>query len=251
MLLSRYKKLGVLFSILCMSVSLVGCGDKTISNQKKEIKQLKATIESQKATINQLNEDIKGLGITEVKYDSSLKEVEGSKVPIFETIDGKLVFPTKLEMPNSKEAVNNSNIMVGNKYKFTPSNNWLMRLQGSTLELSHPSKVWGNMKAISITEPVSTDILKTLLQGFYKKFPATTITYRDIFIDGRNAGMMSKAPITVDDKPYMVNVGVIQKGEFAMLLLFASEEDGTGVQQELIDLLISSGFYGDYKISLE
>lgn len=251
MLISKYKKIGVLTAIACMSVSLIGCGDKTVMKQKAEIKQLKATIESQTATISQLNEDIKGLGITEVKHDSSLKEVEGSKVPVFETIDGKIVFPTKLEMPNSTEAANNSNIMIGNKYKFTPSNNWMMRLQGSTLELSHPSKVWGNMKAITIANELPSDMLKTLLQGFYKKFPATTITYRDVFIDGRNSGMMSKAPITVDDKPYVVNVGVIQKGEYAMLLLFASEEDGTGVQQELIDLLISSGQYGDYKISLE
>lgn len=250
-MLKRYKRLAILSALLCVSVSMVGCGDKTISSQRKEIKNLKATIESQKATINQLNKDIEGLGITEVQHDSSLKEVEGSKVPIFETIDGKIVFPTRLDMPNASEAANNSNVLVGDKYKFKPSTNWVMRLQGSTLELSHPSKVWGNLKAISIAEPLPKDTLKQLLQGFYKDFPGTTITYRDIFIDGRNAGMLSRAPITVDDKPFVVNAGVIQKGEYAMLILFAQEEDGSGVQQELVDLLISSGHYGDYKISLE
>lgn len=246
-----YKKLLVVTMIAGLTVPIVGCGDKTVSKQRKEIKSLESVVEKQKAEIQQLKNDIKGLGITEHDVDSSLKIVEGSKVPVFETIEGKIVFPTKLEMPNASESVNNSYVLVGDKYKFTPSNNWVMRLKGSTLEVNHPSKAWGNMKAIKIVEPVALPTLKTMLQAFFKGFPSTTITYREVFIDGKNAGLIAKAPIKVDEKPYYVNVGVIQKGEYAMLLLFASEDDGTGVQQEFIDLLLSSGYYGDYKISLE
>ncbi len=243
------KKLAVMVMVL-MVLPLTGC-DKQIAKQKKEIKALKETIVKKDAQIAQLNKDIEGLGITELKKDTSLREVEGSKVPKFETIDGKIVFPTKLEMPNATEAVNHSYIQVGDKFRFSPSNNWQLRMQGSTLEVSHPLKIWGNIKAINMPEEVAQEPLKNMLQAFFKKFPATTISYREVFIDGRNAGMIAKAPLTVDEKPFVVNVGVIQKGEYALLVLMAYEDNQTGAQQEMLDLLLSSGLYGDYKITLE
>lgn len=241
------KKLKATTLLMLMLCPVVGCGKEKVT----ETDVLEQTIAKQKEQIAQLESDIKNMQITENKVETSLREVEGSKVPTFETIEGKIVFPIKLEMPNATEAANVSNVLVGTKYRFSPSNNWLLRLKGATLEVNHPSKVWGNIKAVSIKETVSKEILHKLLQGFFKGFPATTITYREVYIDSKNAGMIAKAPIKVDDKPYVVNVGIIQKGEYGLLLLFAHEEDGTGVQQELIDLLLGSGKYGEYAITLE
>ncbi|HBG5344023.1 TPA: hypothetical protein KQG29_001387 [Clostridioides difficile] len=245
----NYKSI-ILITTLLSSFLFTGC-DRKVSQLKQENKKLNQNIESKDRVIEQLKRDIQGLKITEESPTTSLRAIEGSSVPEFVTIDGKIEFPTRLEMPNSTEAVNNSYILLGNKYKFIPSNNWLIKLQGNTLECSHPSKVWGNLKAIGMKEEIPKDVLKEMLKSFFNSFPSTKITYRETFIDGRNAGLIANAPITVDKKPYFINVGVIQKGEYGVLILFAYEDNKSGVQQELIDLLISSGMYADYKISLE
>ncbi|MFL8710813.1 hypothetical protein Q3304_08605 [Clostridioides sp. GD02377] len=249
--MEKKKKTIILITTLLSScVLFTGC-DKRVSQLKSENKKLNQNIESKDRIIGQLQKDIRGLKITEESPTTSLRSVEGSSVPEFVTIDGKIEFPTRLEMPNSTEAVNNSYILLGNKYRFVPSNNWLVKLQGNTLDCSHPSRVWGNLKAIGMKEEIQKDVLKEMLKSFFNSFPATNITYREAFIDSRNAGLIANAPITVDKKQYAVNVGVIQKGEYGVLILFVYEDDKSGVQQELIDLLISSGSYADYKISLE
>lgn len=240
--------------ILCVSVlcsALSGCSAATVLEKNKEIEQKDEQINNLQDEIAQLRVDIKNLSVTEVSPETSLKEVEGTEVPVFETIDGKIKFPNTLQLPNSKFDVNNSYVMVGSRFRFNPSNNWLMRLKGTSLEFSHPSKLWGTIKAVSITEPMPFESMQPLLQNFFNGFPATTITYRKVFIEDAISGLIAKANLTVDGKPHVVNVGFVQRGEFAVLILFDFEDDNSGVQQELIDLLISSGTFGESKLKLE
>lgn len=240
------KKWFVVFLTLVICSSfLVGC------EGKKEIENLRKTVTALEEENKQLKEKLAGMNISEVIPESSLREVEGSTVPEFQTIDGKIKFPNKLEVSNSKDDVNNSYVRVGSVFNFYPSNNWIIKLDGSTLELSHPSKVWGRVKAISVEESVPEENMRGLLQKFYNKFPATTVSYRKVFMDDRVVGMLSRAEIKVDKKPYIINVGFAVRGDYGVLFLFAYEKGESTVQQELVDLFISSGTYSDAKISLE
>lgn len=245
----RLKGLVAVSLIMCSALSM-GCSKNEIA-QKKKIEQLEATIEAKDEEISSLKKDMNNLTITEVLPETSLREVEGSTVPTFETIDGKIKFPNSLVVPNSNEDINNSYVQVGTKFKFTPSSNWLYSLKGATLNVNHPSKVWGSIKAISVADLVLEADMQPMLQKFFEGFPGTTITYRKVFIEDRISGMIAKSAIPVDGKEYMLNVGFVQRGEYGILLLFAYEDDKSGVQQELIDLLLSSGVYGDESIKLE
>lgn len=247
----KAKKLLVVVGLTLTTTTLSGCSIGTWFNQSKQISQYEAQIENQSNQIKTLQSQLDNLQITEVTPETSLKQIEGAEVPTFETIDGALKFPNAIQVPNSGEDINNSNVMVGSMFRFVPSNNWVMRMRGTTLEFSHPTKVWGSIKSVSITDPMPANDMQPVLQGFFNTWPKTTIRYRKVFIEDNVAGMIASADLTINDKPSVVNVGFIQRGDYAVLVLFQFEKQEGGVQQELVDLLLSSGTFADSKIKLE
>ena len=178
---------------------------------------LRNNIESLEEEISELEDAVADTTVQEVIKESSLQTVEGSLVPEFVSIDDKVIFPNKLELPDSNDDINNSNIMVGSKFKFIPSNNWIIKMQGATLYMSHPSKINGVLRSVSIAEAIKDeDEMKQLIQDFFVGFPSTTISYRKVFLGDKVAGMQGVANIEVDGKASVVTVGFAQKSENAI-----------------------------------
>jgi hypothetical protein len=248
--MNKYVKKVVVVGLLSVALlNLTGC---EYANLKKEIKSQKAVIESLEAEGLDLQAQKDGLTVTEVINDTSLYTVDGATIPTFQTVEGKVKFPNKLTLPNSTQDINNSHIMIGSMFKYNPSDNWLVRMNGATLEVNHPAAIWGNIKSIVVTgDALTEEQMKPILQGFFNKFPATTIEYRRIYMADLVIGMMATANIVVDKKPHVVNVGLMTRGEYGQIFLMDYADNKTGVQQELIDLLLSSGSFGDEKITLE
>jgi hypothetical protein len=242
----KSRLIGLSSAAVILTAVLSGCGD-----QSDTIKSLEAQNEALQSQINVLSTQADNMTVTEVTPDSSLYIVEGSGVPTFQTIDKMLKFPNKLTIDDSKDDVNNSNVRVGSMFQYTPSNNWQMKLDGATLNVGHPSSIWGSIKAITVADRVPEANMQAMLQGFFKGFPKTTISYRKVFIDDSVVGMIAKAEITVDKKPYIVNAGFMTRGDYGQLMLFSYKNTNAGVQQELVDLLISSGTFGSSKVKLE
>jgi hypothetical protein len=242
------RSLSVALSIIMLGVILSGCGNK---DNSAEVKELKGQIEGLTAQNTALQSQLSGMAVTEVTPETSLKTIEGSDIPTFGTIDGKINFPNKLMLPNSKDDINNSNIMVGSRFKYTPSSNWLTKMNGATLDLTHPAKIWGSIRSVAVKEVITEVAMQPLLKTFFSGFPATTITYRKIFMSDRVSGMLATANMVVDKKPYVTTVGFLTRGEIGQLYIFTYEDNKSGVQQELIDLLIGTATNGETKISIE
>lgn len=241
------KIFGVLVFII-VSLLLSACGSK---EKDKIIEDLRSQVQELQEENEDLQARLDSMTIMEVSPETSLREVETSDVPVFEKIDGKIVFPNKLELPDSADDVNDSFIRVGSRFTLVPSNNWQMVLTGTNLELSHPMKIWGRVKAVAVKEPVPEKDMQGLLQKFFKGFPSTTVSYRKLFMDERVTGMLASADIKVDNKPYNLNVGFVTRGENGLLFLFTYEITDKGVQQELIDLLLGTVRYGDVYLKLQ
>ena len=163
----RIKK--VLLVLLIMSLiilNLTGCTAGTILKKNKEIKNLEKQIEALQEQNKKIQEEMADTTVKEVSRETSLQDVEGKNVPEFVTLDGKIIFPNKITHPTAREDVNNSYIQIGSRFRFTPSDNWLTRLDGTTLDVTHPSKIWGKLQAIAIKEPIAIEDVKTLLQSF-------------------------------------------------------------------------------------
>lgn len=232
-----------------LATSLTACGDP--EGYKKQIEELKLENEGLYTQIDSLNALLGGMQITEQALQTSLQSIEGKEVPEFVTIENAINFPNTLHYPESTEDINNSNVMVGSRYQYSPSSNWLVRVNGTTLELNHPAKIWGKIKAFTSQTEILEEEMKANLQSFFTGFPATNIEYRRIYIDERISGMIATAPITVDGKKHVVTVGFAIRSELGQLYMFNYEDNESGVQQELIDLLIASGMYSSSKLILE
>lgn len=251
--MKRLSKYSLIFVLISVMLVLTSCGDKTkeINEYKAQIEALEGQVESLQNIKASLEQQMQDLTIQEVVPESSLRKVEGTRVPVFETIDGVIKFPNALILPDSKDDVNNSNIRVGSRYTVAPSSNWMLSLNGVTLNASHPSKIWGSVKAVTTKEAVLEAEMQPILQSFFDGFPATTISYRKIFIEDRVTGMLASAPLVIDGKDYTINVGFSSRGENAILMLFAYEHENVGVQQELVDLLIRSMRFNESNLKLE
>lgn len=244
--MGKRKKLALL-GVTAAMLFLVGCSDKAQS-----IKALEKQVESLTAENSDLRAVNAGMSVTETLLESSLQAIEGSVVPEFLTIDNQIVFPNKLNLPESKDDVNNSKIQVGSMFTFIPSNNWMTKVEGSTLHFTHSSKIWGKIKAVNFDYKAPEEAqFRSILQSFFKNFPATNVTYRKAYMGTWQSGLIAKAEITVDKKPHVINIGFAISGKHAVLFMFDFEDNKTGVQQELIDLLISSGTDGASSIKLE
>lgn len=224
-------------------LSLAGCGDDTEALQK-EIK----TLRSQN---NQLMQAQSDNAITENSIDSSLRQIEETGNFEFFKQEDKLIFPDALVIPDSSVGVSDSNVRVGASYNFSPSDNWLVKIKGSTVDFSHPANVWGSIKSVSVDETVAPDMYKPIIQKYFSRFPKTTITYRSLFIEEYELGVLASAKLVVDKKDHVVNVGFITRGEAGVLFMFDFEDNKTGIQQELVDSLIGSGMLGDSKIKID
>lgn len=239
------KFISLLSVILVISVLLTACGGK------EELEVLQQENAYLKQRVDELTAQIGTSTITESVVENSVRQVDGENRLRFEKIEGALVFPNSLTLPNSKDDVNNSYIQIGTFFRYKPSNNWVTRLSGTTLELSHPSKISGVIKSISVKERILEGDMQGLLQSFYKGFPSTTVKYRKIYIEDLLVGMTSTADIDVEGKPHTVNVGFVNYGETGILFLVQNEKNETGVHQELIDTMLKSIAYMDRNLILE
>lgn len=235
-----------------------------------EVAQLEQTIIDNNAAHNQkveeLNKAIADTTVKEVVPTTSLQRIESSIVPELWLIEGDFIAPNPIDLPAATESVNDSYMQIGQKFVFRPSDRWVVTSQGATYEFGHPQQIWGKIRALSIEELIAEENMKTLISDFFVGYPATEITYNKIFIDDRVVGMRGRAQVTVkytDDgslpepsedgtvstenvheKDIVINVGFLQRSDYALSFIFVYDAEGGSNSQELIDLLLRSGSYG-------
>lgn len=233
-----------------------GLNDSRVLKLNEQVATLEETIKSKDSKISELRKAVEDTTVKEVVPETSLQRIEGSEVPEFWLIEGDFIAPNKLEIPTVSDDVNNSNIQIGSSFKFKPSENWLIAIKGTTVEFSHPTKIWGKIKALTHKDRVQEVDMKETIQNFFIGYPSTTISYRKVFMGDYVAGYMGKAEITVKDtetgieKVMILNIGFAQRGDYTISFMFANDKESV-VAQELIDLFLKSITFGEVSLKLE
>ena len=242
-----FKRSTLLCGIVLSSALLSGC----FGGGKEE--ELQAQIDS----LQRVNEELEAqAAVGQSKaFASSLITIEGSGVQEYVTIDNLIKFPRDVGVIDTDDDVANSFMRIGSAYTYSPSNNWEVRIDGATAHFNHPQKVWGSIKAIKINIGAIDDpgVAQSLegIQNFLAGQPVSNQKTRKVYMSEYHTGYLVSGDITVDKKKYVVNVGSVLYGDYGSLFLFVYEDNQSGVQQELIDLLITSGKYGDTSIMLQ
>lgn len=245
---SNGKKASLLISLTALTLVLSGClggggKEKELQAQVEALQRINAELES-KVSTGQTN-----------TFKSSLITIEGSGVQEYVTIDNLIKFPKDVGIVDTDDDVANSFIRIGSAFTYAPSNNWEVKMDGATAHFSHSQKVWGSIKAIKVDSFAIDDpgVQQSLdgINNFLAGQPITNQKTRKIYMSEYHTGYLVSGDMTVDKKKYVVNVGSLVYGDYGSLFLFVYEDNQTGVQQELIDLLITSGRYGDTNIMLQ
>lgn len=286
----KKSKLKVVLIVLGVIILLVGFGillSKIASGRvstrvvelEEEVARLEQTIidnnDAHNKKVAELNQAIADTTVKEVVPTTSLQRVEATQVPEFWLIDGDFIAPNPLNIPNTKDSVNDSFVQIGQVFTLKPSDRWIFSVQGTTYEMSHPNNIWGKIRALSSTdgEIIKVEDGKTLVQSFFIGYPATEIKYKKMFIDETAVGTLGTAEITVKfsetgeiitetpapettpaegetstpveqpnitEKKMVVNVGYIKISDYALSFIFLHDVEGGGASQELIELLLRS-----------
>lgn len=326
----------VLIVILCLVLVSVGLyfittgriSSKVTSLESDVVNlktQLESTISEKDTKISELMQVIEDTTVKELVPTTSLQRVEGSEVPELWLPEGDFIAANPLVIPFTSDGINDSYVQIGQKFVFRPSDRWSLISQGATYEFGHPQKIWGKIRALSASDRVPPEEMQQIVQNFFVGYPATTISYRKVFIDDNIVGMIGKAKITVKyevdkdveievpvemevevpyeveeeievevpytetitkedgktaevqkvkiekqkqtvtkmekkvttimqkelqtektvlEKDMIVNVGFVQRSDYAISFLFVYDSDGGSNSQELIDLLLKSGTFG-------
>lgn len=232
------------------------------------------------AEVAKLEEEIADTTVKELIPETSLQRVEGSNVPELWLMEGDFIAPNPLIIPDTVDGVSDNYVQIGSRFVFRPSDQWIMSSRGAIYEFGHPEKIWGKIKALTVKELVPEAQMKQLISDFFVGYPATSVIYRDIFLDERVVGKMGKAEITVKyedktinttqgsenqgsenqssenqstqssqsaqttpvmiEKKMIVNVGFCERGDYGLSFLFIYDAEGGSNSQELVDSLIRS-----------
>lgn len=265
--------IGIIVVLVAVGILLSKIATGRVSTRVVELEAEVARLEqviddnnsAHRAEVEQLKQAVADTTVKEVVPTTSLQRVEATNVPELWLIEGDFIAPNPLNIPNTKDSVNDSFVQIGQVFTLKPSDRWIFSVQGTTYELSHPNKIWGKIRALSSTdgEVIKVEDGKTLVQSFFIGYPATEIKYKKMYIDETPVGTLGTAEITVrfsetgeiitadtpvaegetpkiTEKKMGVNVGYVKISDYALSFIFLHEIEGGGASQELIELLIRS-----------
>lgn len=226
---------------------LTACGDDLPSAEE-----LSAVVASQDQHITELETELEQMTID--LGGSSLKKVEGATSATFNYVDDAFVFPVAQNIEGAQEDFNNSIIRVGSTYTFAPSNNWVSRIEGVTLNLSHPLGIIGTIKALNITGVDMYGIdRKALLQDFVATLPVINTSYSNIYTLDTVTGSLATSEITIEGRTGYLMTGLVARNEKGLLFSFVVDSTDNTTAKEMVRLLLATGKEGngDRTLTLE
>lgn len=231
---------------LLVSLSISGCSkDPFAKLSKGELVRLAnqntATIEDNEVRIDELETLLRGIQEEDGPTASISTIDDGTGRLTFNSIDGKIVFPTPFEYPGSTQAANTSSINITKTISVAPTKNWTAVLNGTTLELNHTNGVTGLIKAGAINEMYDRDQMQTEIMGkFFEGFPPEKITYSKLFLDDQCWGIEAKLATTIDSQPSYLRCGMLGLGEESFVYMFVYEGDKDAGKDETITSLLKT-----------
>ena len=216
--------------IICL-LFLAGC-DREMAEQKIELENLRHQVEVLSEDNANLKSDIANMQIKEVSVTHSLRALELGTSKNFTLIEGVFVAPTPFSLEGSHADVGAARISVGTRFNLRLQGSWFVGSAGGKLELHHSEGISGVFRPVNIKELIPVNQMQTILSNYHKGFPGTTLTYRRLFLGGRQAGLLSQATVNIEGDYYELVVGFVQRGEHAILFKFL--HGGSNIEREIL-----------------
>lgn len=240
------KRVIKIVALALITMSLVtGCkgGEEgsVESMSKKELQNLVRTqwetMDQQEARILEVEEILKGQ-TTEEGPSAAISEMgDGTGRLTFNSIDGKIVFPSPFVYPGSTQAATSGRVNITNNLSILPTGSWALRVIGTTVELEHSSGISGTIKVGYVEELVPMEYFQEeIFSPMFEGHPAGNIVYNKLFLGDQNWGMDARTDTRIDEEPGYMRVGMLALGDTSFTYNFVYR----GVQDTVKDEAILS-----------
>lgn len=247
----RLAALG-LVAIMCMSLAACGKGGPTKEELQSDNDLLTTMVADYEEQVGKLEQTIEALSGREGPLESISSVSDGSGKKTFNSIGGKILFPGELKYTNATQAPNTSKLNLSDKISIVPSDNWVVQINGTTTQYSHPSGVYGTIKVASIVEIVkASEIDETILKPFIDTIPHISEELGSIFIEDNWRGRHATMTILNNEKPAVLKCGVIGYSDISMSYTFYYDGDIDSNKTELINSLLKTISFGSQKMRIE
>lgn len=235
-------------ALIGTTISLSGCGGEENELMKYSKEDLVLMVENQKGELENSNNRIlelegmlKGLQIEDTKTPAISTFGDGTGRLTFNSINDKIVFPVPFQYPNATQAPNSAFIGISGSVSVKPANNWLMKLDGTTLNLNHTSGIEGRITVSNITEGiVITELQTEVFTPFFKDFPPETINYSKTFLDADWCGMQADTGTTINKEPAIIKCGMLANGSTQITYMFLYNGERDSAKDEMITSLLNT-----------
>lgn len=250
---SMNRKKMICLGMCLLSMALSGCGEgpgkdelmKENEAMLMEIADLEDKIMESESLISALKGD--GGPVTAV---SEVPDGSGEKT--FQSINGRILFPVELVYPGAEQAPNKARVLLSERLSIVPSDNWVLRISGTTTDYSHPDGIYGVMKITAIPDVLKSDELEAqVLKPFTDNIPYTSIKTGSIFFDDERKGMHADMTILNNGQPAVLKSGFIGIGDESMSYCFYYAGDRDNTKNELISNLLKTVKYKDDAMRIE
>ncbi|MBO5386780.1 MAG: hypothetical protein J6A59_01370 [Lachnospiraceae bacterium] len=240
---------------------VTGCEDK---DQDPLLSESKETLV---AAIHSYEDDIAGL-ITEVEdLEIKLKGVTGEDVPpeaistigdgtgrlSFNSYKDTITFPELLMYPEALSTPALNDVYITDNVSFTPTANWVMKLDGTTTELEYTDEITGTIKVVAYDTMYDIEILKARLQEWVDTLPPDEkMQWTKMFVADNFCGydILSKESM-IDAEPAVVRIGMFAYGQKAVSYAFVYRGENSPLKDEAIKNIITSIEINKHPLEME
>ena len=246
------KKL-IALGLIATLVTLTGCGKNDGSLDSMSKSELVELANSQMTELEQAYTKIE-------EAEKLLKGIQGEEVPsaaisamgdgtgrlTFNSFQNKIIFPKPFEYPGSTQISNTASVNITQSLNVAPTNNWALKLSGTTLELEHTSGISGKITAGEIRELYPRETMQDeVFTQFFAELPPDTVKYSKLFLDDNWWGLQAMSPTFIDSEDAFLRVGMAGIGEqcFTYSFVYKGKQDA-GKDEVILTLLKTMKLFG-------
>lgn len=245
----KKRIISALLVISTMCLMIAGCGKANTEDYDSMSKsELLSAIKELKADYNSTllaNADLKDTLDSIQAYDSSKPAIyamqDESNNLTFNSYDAKMIFPSAFQYPESIETAGTSNIEIAPDISFQTTGNWVVKLNGATVELEHSSGINAMFKIGEIYNLIDNATLKdTVVKPWFEENTTQNVKYSDIFLNGTAWGTQAQANIFIDTEPAYLRCGMLGYGNYALTYVFVYRGEQDANKDESIKSLLNT-----------
>lgn len=231
------KKKGIsLLLVISLAVSLLcSCGgdgvdpvtgevDPTAGLSKSDLRQAYKQLDAEYAALKGSYETLNKMYNLDTNTNNPTSEIsvmgDGTGRITLNSVDSSIIFPESFQYPGNVPVAATGKLNITDNVEVTPGTNWIMKMNGSSVEMQHSGGISGTILVGSIPMNYSVEQLQyEVLEPWFQKLGVEPM-YKQIFVTKAPFGVQAATPIMIDSESAYLRCGMIGYASTSLIYIF-------------------------------